>query len=83
MEPISIVKHDILSKELTTTGLLQFQDPPFVKEDNNYAQKCLKMKTDKLIRNVYKELDHLHKYKGKTLLAADTSIITLSNHTTY
>ena len=29
-----------------------------VKEDNNYAQKCLKTKTDKLIRNVYKELDH-------------------------
>ncbi|MBQ6218649.1 MAG: IS4 family transposase [Methanosphaera sp.] len=35
----------------------------------------------KLIREVYKQLTFLHKYNGKTLLAADSSIITLSNHT--
>lgn len=35
----------------------------------------------KLIHEVYKQLTFLHKYNGKTLLAADSSIITLSNHT--
>lgn len=43
--------------------------------------ELFKDENDKLIHNVYKELKYLHKYNGKTLLAADTSIITLSNHT--
>ena len=44
--------------------------------------EVFKDENDKLIRNIYKELEYLHKYNGKTLLTADTSIITLSNHTT-
>ena len=36
----------------------------------------------KLVHNVYSQLTYLHKYNGKTLLAGDSSIITLSNHTT-
>ena len=43
--------------------------------------ELFKDENDKLIHNVYKELKHLHKYNAKTLLAADTSIISLSNHT--
>ena len=54
----------------------------FCQRRQQLRPEVFKDENDKLIKNVYKELNHLHKYKGKTLLAADTSIITLSNHTT-
>ena len=54
----------------------------FCQRRQQLCSELFKDENYKLIHRVYKELNHLHKYKGKTLLAADTSIITLSNHTT-
>lgn len=53
----------------------------FCQRRQQLQPEVFKDENNQLIRNVYKELKHLHKYNGKTLLAADTSIITLSNHT--
>jgi len=53
----------------------------FCQRRQQLKPELFKDENDKLIDNVYKGLKHLHKYNGKTLLAADTSIITLSNHT--
>ena len=54
-----------------------------------YCQRRQQLRPDifidenkKVIHDVYKQLNHLDKYNGKTLLAGDSSIITLSNHTT-
>ncbi|MDO5826598.1 MAG: IS4 family transposase, partial [Methanosphaera sp.] len=35
---------------------------------------------EELVSNVYEQLSNLHNYNGKTLLAMDTSVITLPNH---
>ena len=53
----------------------------FCQRRQNLLPELFKEENDKLIHNVYKQLKHLHKYNGKSLLAADTSIITLTNHT--
>lgn len=53
----------------------------FCQRRQQLQPKLFKDENKKLIHNVYKQLKHLHKYNGKSLLAADTSIITLSNHT--
>ena len=54
----------------------------FSQKRQQLLPELFKDENDKLIKDVYKKLKHLDKYNGKTLLAADTSIITLSNHTT-
>ena len=38
----------------------------FYQRRQQLRPEVFKDENDKLIRNVYKELDHLHKYKGKT-----------------
>ena len=69
---IKRIKKDWFSK-VTGSAYCQRRQQllPELFKDENY----------KLIDNVYIQLKYLHKYNGKTLLAADTSIITLSNHT--
>ncbi|MBQ6444396.1 MAG: IS4 family transposase [Methanosphaera sp.] len=54
----------------------------FCQRRQQLCPEVFKDENMKLVHNVYSQLTYLHKYNGKTLLAGDSSIITLSNHTT-
>lgn len=68
-------------KRIKNNWFTKVSGSAFCQRRQQLQPKLFKDENDKLIHNVYKQLKHLHKYNGKTLLAADTSIITLSNHT--
>ena len=69
-------------KRINEDWFFKVSGSAFCQRRQQLLPELFKDENDKLIRNVYGELKHLHKYNGKTLLAADTSIITLSNHIT-
>lgn len=75
----SEVRHFI--KRIDDNWFARVSGSAFCQRRQQLSPNVFKDENDELIRNVYKELKHLHKYEGKTLLAADSSIITLSNHT--
>lgn len=75
----SQVRHYI--KRISEDWFNKVSGSAFCQRRQQLRPELFKDENNKLIHNIYKELKHLHKYNGKTLLAADTSIITLSNHT--
>ena len=68
-------------KRIENNWFTKVSGSAFCQRRQNLLPELFKDENDKLIHYVYEQLKNLHKYNGKSLLAADTSIITLSNHT--